>query len=135
LQKIVNPNDFSFLLNYLCPMVKGKIIKSFGLAMIILVALLVQSAHSFHHFIEDNSKKECHHKKINNESQITHNHDFDHCFACEFVLFKGVFASSFSIPFYNVDYYPNKAFVNYNPLISFFKGSLFTLRGPPVCLL
>ena len=107
-------------------------IGSFLFGLIVFLAILLQSVHSFHHLDEAFATKECHHNYSESTSQITHSHHFDHCFACEFTFSSAVDtfhkATNSKINFVNSKVF---FFVASND-ISFFKGSSFLLRGPPI---
>lgn len=107
-------------------------IGSFLFGLIVFFAILLQSVHSFHHVEEAFAAKECHHDYSENTSQITHSHHFDHCFACEFT-FSSAVGTFHKVANLKVNFINSKVFffVTFND-ISFFKGSSFLLRGPPV---
>jgi hypothetical protein len=109
-------------------------LRSFGLGLIVLAALLIQSAHSFHHLREDFSKEKCHHHYSENQTQLTHSHELEHCFACEFVFFKGTEHVSFSLNWLSISNDTQKPVLFLKEVPSFFKGSFFSLRGPPCSL-
>jgi hypothetical protein len=111
--------------------IKSASIKSFGLALIVLIAILIQSLHTFHHALEAFSKRKCHHRVSNFKTQLTHDHRIDHCFTCEFVLFTSHFATPFTIVFYHPKTYLTKTYLINSQIHTFFKGSLFALRAPP----
>lgn len=107
-------------------------IGSFLFGLIVFFAILLQSVHSFHHLEEAFATKECHHDYSENTSQITHSHHFDHCFACEFT-FSSAVDTFHKVANLKVNFINSKVFffVPFND-ISFFKGSSFLLRGPPI---
>lgn len=110
---------------------KNYLLRSFSLGLIVLVAMLIQSAHSFHHLIEDFSKEKCHHHYAENQTQITHSHELEHCFVCEFT-----FGNFDATPTFHFDYQKNETTYSYSffyskQITQFFKGSLFALRAPP----
>ena len=97
----------------------------------ILFTMLFPSIHAMQHFNEVAVHNTCEHKQTN-KHEITHQHTKLHdCFTCGFTL---NFAETFDYQhyFFNVNN-------NYKSLISgqlsffvtFFKGSLYLLRGPP----
>lgn len=101
----------------------------FGLA--VFFAILLQSAHSFHHLEETISAKKCHHDYSKNTTQITHSHHFDHCFVCEFTFSNSVEINhGFAIIESNSSFYKPTFFTTSKDIL-FFTGSSFSLRGPP----
>lgn len=111
---------------------KNYLLRSFSLGLIVLAAMLIQSAHSFHHLIEDFSKEKCHHHYAENQTQLTHSHELEHCFVCEFVFFNGTEHTSFSLNWLSIENDTKKPVLFQNDTPSFFKGALFSLRGPPL---
>lgn len=107
-------------------------IGSFLFGLIVFLAILLQSVHSFHHLEEAFATKECHHDYSEETSQITHSHHFDHCFSCEFT-FSSAVDTFHKVATLKVNFANSKVFffVTSND-ISFFKGSSFLLRGPPI---
>ncbi len=105
---------------------------SFVFAWSVLTALLIQSVHSFHHLQEDFSKEKCHHEHTNNKAELTHSHENDHCFVCEFAFINSTTLPVFSFEFQSVDFYQKDLILHSNEITLYFKGSLFSLRGPPV---
>jgi hypothetical protein len=112
-------------------MMKKYALVNVGLMLSVLFTMLVQSLHSFEHLHQVFDEKECHHKYTGNTELSHQHHPFDHCNVCEFTLGAFVAPSHFvyntlekpALPLYSSHYS--------NDLISFFKGSLFVLRGPP----
>ncbi len=97
----------------------------------ILFAMLFPSFHASQHFNEVAVHKTCEHKQTN-KHEITHQHDNLHdCFACGFTLnFIEIF--DFQHHFFAVlNNYKSSISDNFTFFVTFFKGSLFSLRGPP----
>ncbi|HLP65836.1 hypothetical protein [Flavobacterium sp.] len=101
-------------------------------AWAVLTAMLIQSLHSFHHLEEEFSKEKCHHEHGNNKAELTHSHQNDHCFVCEFAFINSTTLPTFSFEFRSPDFYIKNSVFYSNEITLFFKGSLFSLRGPPV---
>lgn len=103
----------------------------FGLT--ILVAILLQSFHSYHHIQQSLSEKHCDHHYAKNKTEIGHSHhDADHCFVCEFTLntfsnlkFEDYLLVTPSFFKKATSFYTFKSF-------SFFSGYVYSLRGPPL---
>lgn len=110
---------------------KNYLLRSFSLGLIVLAAMLIQSAHSFHHLLEDFSREKCYHHYVKNQKQITHSHELEHCFVCEFVFFNGTEQTSFSLQWLSIEKQTKKPILFQTDTPSFFKGALFALRGPP----
>jgi hypothetical protein len=110
---------------------KSYSLRSFLLGLLVLAALLIQSVHSFHHLEEDFAKPKCHHHYAKNQKQFTHSHEVEHCFVCEFAFSNFNSASIFNFECKKKEIVYTYSFfcINQNP--QFFKGSLFSLRGPP----
>ena len=105
----------------------------FGFANIILVAFVLQSVHSYEHLRKVFTEKQCHHIYAKNKTVIGHKHlELDHCFSCEFT-----FSNAINTPNSKQKCEFNSAnhklqFVTTFDYNSFFNGSSFFLRGPPI---
>ena len=94
----------------------------FGFA--IVLAITLQSVHTYDHITRVFSEKQCHHKYAANKTEIGHSHhDSDHCFACEFTFSTAVKSDTFS---HNC----TKSTI-FKEISQSFRGSLFALRAPP----
>ncbi len=114
------------------PMKRNYSVLSFLCGCIVLTALLIQSIHSFHHLEEEFSKEKCHHDYSQSETQLTHSHDFEHCFVCEFASLNCIPTTLFSFEFAALDTI-SKSEVWFSKEVSLsFNGSLYSLRGPPL---
>ena len=114
------------------PMKRKYALISFVFAWAVLTAMLIQSAHSFHHLEEEFSKEKCHHDHTNNKTELTHSHEKDHCFVCEFAFINSTQHVTHSFEFRLTDFYIKNSVFYSNEITPYFKGSLFSLRGPPV---
>ena len=104
---------------------------SFLSGCIVLAAMLIQSVHSFHHLEEEFSKEKCYHEQTSNKAELTHSHENDHCFVCEFAYLNCIPTISFSFEFATLDAV-SKSEVWFSKVVSLsFNGSLYSLRGPP----
>lgn len=103
------------------------------LSMAVLFSILFQSVHSCNHFSEKFKENFSHFHLSKNKADITDHHSFfEKCTVCDFN-----FSSFTTINFLVFTFYKNnvvKAVVFFlsTPFFSFFKGSLYSLRGPPV---
>jgi|SRR6218665_81568 len=105
---------------------------NFVLSASVLFAILFQSAHSFEHLAKQFSEKHCDHKYNPYKNEINHSHHgLEKCFVCEFTFSPFTAADSFLFSFVKPTFTTlySVAFLNEAP--DFFKGSLFSLRGPP----
>lgn len=103
-----------------------------GLMLSVLFTMLVQSLHSFEHLHQVFDEKECHHKYTGNTELSHQHHPFDHCNVCEFTLGAFVASSHFAYNTLEKQALPLYSYHYSNDIISFFKGSFFVLRGPPM---
>jgi len=106
-------------------------IGSFLFGLTIFLALLIQSIHSFHHIEEAFSKQHCHHDYSESKQQITHSHEFDNCFTCEFAFSTSIKSEVFSFDFKKIQVSETYTFFHSREITQFFCGSLFALRAPP----
>jgi len=102
----------------------------FGLA--IVLAITLQSVHSYDHITRAFSEKQCHHKYAANKTEIGHSHhDSDHCFACEFTFSTAVKSDTFSHNCAKSTIFKKYTFIYSKEITQSFRGSLFALRAPP----
>jgi hypothetical protein len=102
-----------------------------GLMLSVLFTMLVQSLHSFEHLHQLFQEKECHHTYTGNTELSHQHHPFDQCNVCEFTL--GAFVPPSNLAYNTIEKPPLPLYSSHysKDIISFFKGSLFALRGPP----
>ncbi|GAA4057238.1 hypothetical protein [Flavobacterium chungnamense] len=102
----------------------------FGLA--ILLAILLQSLHSYHHIEVALSEKHCNHKYAVNKTEISHSHhDSDHCFVCEFTFSTSIKSDFYTFNFKKVEIPVYYSYFYSREITQSFRGSLFALRAPP----
>lgn len=97
----------------------------------VLFAILFQSLHSYGHILEekatfthfDSSKKDIH----------VNNHDHEKCFVCEFT-FSNFIGTEFASFRFQQSFKAIAYSFFYNEAPSFFSGSQYSLRGPPLLL-
>jgi hypothetical protein len=103
------------------------------LSVAVLFSILFQSVHSYEHHSEQLEIKKCNHQHLKNKTQINHSHQsIDNCFTCGFSL--GFFTTTVPAVF---EFHQNASVANvvisyFQSHFSFFKGSLFALRAPPL---
>lgn len=120
-------NLFTFAL-----MKKKNILFSLYFAMMVLSAIVLQGVHSFHHLEQFLAEKHCDHHYNDNNPEISHAHsDLDDCFVCEFA-----FSSTYIKEFLSISFHKNQLpdrfyFFKPHEIIDSFRGSLYSLRGPP----
>lgn len=116
-------------------MKKRQFIINFSLMIAVLFSMLFQSFHSYEHLSKKLSEKFCNHKYNLNKTEINHQHKgFDHCFLCEFTLSTFI-ATEISFFEYKSPILFTANYLYYsNENAQFFKGSLFSLRAPPSCI-
>jgi hypothetical protein len=113
-------------------MKKKQLIISLSLAVTVLFSILLQSFHTYEHFVKQFSQKECHHKYNGNSPEITHqHHNFDDCKVCHFTFGTYISAVAFSYKL-NSNFKTVPYFLATADAIISFSGSLYSHRGPPV---
>ena len=116
-------------------MKKKNVIVSLSFAIMLVLAMVLQSVHSFHHLEKFVTEKHCDHKYNANNAEISHAHsDLDACFVCEFALSTTVVKEFLSFSFYKKQLPYQFNFFKPIEIIQTFGGSLFSLRGPPFFL-
>jgi len=114
-------------------MKKKVIIINVLLSMAVLFSILFQAIHSYEHHSEQLAAKHYSHPHSKNKTEISNLHKIqEKCVVCHFNF------SSSTIPTFSVfRFYENKLVPHYPKFYfqknySFFKGSLFSLRAPPI---
>jgi hypothetical protein len=123
---------FSFFL-HLRQMKKKQIIISLSLAVTVLLSILLQSLHTYGHFVKQFSQTECQHKYsvTNAEISHSHHHSFDDCKVCHFTF--GSYNSPVEFAYkLNENFAKPPYFLETREAIISFSGSLYSHRGPPV---
>ena len=112
---------------------RGKLrIVNAAMGLMILLAILFQSAHSFNHLAKQFSKDHCHHIYHDHQTELHHGHDgLEKCFTCEFAFSSSVKTEHFSISLVNKSIYTKSLFGYSSENILVYQGSSFLLRGPP----
>jgi hypothetical protein len=103
------------------------------MALTVLFSILIQSAHSYEHHLEQLAIKKCEHHYSKNKTQINHSHQtIENCFTCSFSFsfFTKTVPSIFETPLNTIEEHVLISF--FQPYFSFFKGSLYSLRAPPL---
>jgi hypothetical protein len=113
-------------------MKKRIVIVNAGLMIAVLFSILIQSWHSYTHLAKQISEKECLHE-YKSSKEITHQHEaFENCFVCAFALSSFIGSETISFEFKRTAIDLAIPFSTSRIFPSFFKGALFSLRGPPV---
>ncbi len=98
----------------------------------VLFAMVFQSVHSYEHFQEELSAKTCQHHYGASKAEITHQHHLvEHCFECNFTFSHFTETPIFAFTYKNVVIHNGYNFFQSREITQFFRGSLFSLRGPP----
>jgi hypothetical protein len=112
-------------------MKKGISRYSFVFTFAVLVSMLFQSFHKFEHIAQQLPDIHCVHKKTS-ATEITHQHQYlDFCGTCDFKVSHFVIFGFTTITSDLTFNYSNPSVFSTEGLNSFFKGSQFSLRGPP----
>jgi len=97
----------------------------------VLVSILFQSLHSYEHYKTERSEKRCVHKHDSAQDVTHQHHNLDHCFVCDFT-FANFIAADFQTFEFNRTVVPTAyTFIYSRQITQFFRGSLFSHRGPP----
>ncbi len=114
-------------------MKKKYIIINVLLSMTVLFSILFQAIHSYEHHSEALAEKHCEHHYSKNKTEVTHAHKvLENCEVCSFQ-----FSSFTTTEFYEFQFHKNGVVKALSSFLSpqhssFFKGSLFALRAPPI---
>ncbi len=99
----------------------------------VLFAMLFQTIHSYEHIYKQITEKHCDHKYVTNQKQITHSHSIENnCPICHFAFSSFVPNSFQTLSFHKVSVENSPVFFYTKAVSTFFKGSLFALRAPPL---
>jgi hypothetical protein len=102
------------------------------LMLAVLSSMLLQSVHSYEHILRQVAEKKCTHPS-DSKSQITHqHHNLEHCFVCQFALSSFIPSGNQSFQTPKISIKTGIIFYDSKSITQFFKGSLFSLRGPPL---
>lgn len=100
--------------------------------MTILFSILFQALHSYEHHSEL-AENHCDHIYNKDKTEVSHSHHIaEHCVVCNFN-----FSSFTTTAFYVIQFHKNNLESHFSLFylekqFSFFKGSLFRLRAPPL---
>jgi len=113
-------------------MKKKYIIINVFLSMAVLFSILFQSVHAYGHHSEQIAAKHSHqHSK--NKTDINNDHSVsEKCFTCDFSFSSFTTTDFYVFPFYKNNVVKTSISFFTPQSSSFFKGSLFSLRGPPM---
>jgi len=103
------------------------------LSIAILFSILFQAVHSYEHHSEQLAIKKCEHQHSKNQTQLNHSHQtIDKCFTCGFTFSFSTTTVPAVFEFHQKPQVTSVIFSYFQSHFSFFKGSLFSLRAPPV---
>jgi hypothetical protein len=98
----------------------------------VLFAILFQSFDSLGHLEHQFSQKHCDHKYAVNKTEIGHSHqNIEKCFACEFTFSHFTSSDIFSFTYKTPSLHQGYTISKSTEITQFFRGSLFSHRGPP----
>ena len=105
----------------------------FFFALVLLGSLVLQSLHGLEHLEKQFLEKVCEHKQLNS-TELTHQHKgFEQCLVCAISFHSSIAAENFVYHLAS----DSQVAANYfftSPTIISFSGSLYSLRGPPQCI-
>ncbi|CAN1490013.1 hypothetical protein MCETHM1_00167 [Flavobacteriaceae bacterium] len=103
------------------------------LTVAILFSILFQAVHSYEHHSEQLAIKKCVHQHSKNKTQIQHSHQsIDNCFTCGFSFSFSTTIVPTVFDFFQKSNLATVLFSDFQSHFSFFKGSFFSLRAPPI---
>lgn len=106
---------------------------NFLMPLIVLFAILFPVVHSYEHISNHDSRQKTEHHESGNKADFkVENHCSDQCHICHFK-----FSSVSTFTFESFQFYQNRTLTQQvrfytKSYLSFFKGSLFALRAPPL---
>jgi hypothetical protein len=114
-------------------MKKKQLIISLSLTVTVLFSILLQSVHTYGHFVEQFSQTECQHKYNVTAAEISHSHhhSFDDCKVCHFTFGSYISPVDFAYKL-EKNFAKLACFFETGEAIISFSGSLYSYRGPPV---
>ncbi|WP_281234096.1 hypothetical protein [Flavobacterium gelatinilyticum] len=99
----------------------------------VLFAMLFQTVHSYEHLFKQLAHKHCEHNYTPGQKEITHAHSAENnCPVCHFAFSSFIPNSFQTFSFTEISTETLCLFLYTKVSTSFFKGSLFALRAPPV---
>ncbi|OXA90430.1 hypothetical protein [Flavobacterium hercynium] len=115
-------------------MKKKFIIINLLLSLTVLLSMLFQTIHSYEHIFQQITEKTCEHKYTGNQKEITHSHSVDNnnCPICHFTFSTFISNSFYAVTFHKATVVTATTFFYAKTSSTFFKGSLFALRAPPL---
>lgn len=113
-------------------MKKRSFIIQFLLGAAVLFAILYPSLDGFGHLEKEMTSTHCEHKYAEGRNEINHSHhDLEKCFVCEFTFSQFIAAEIFAFACQNPEIHSGYTVSRSKEITQFFRGSLFSLRGPP----
>ena len=101
------------------------------LGLMVLFSVLFQSIHTFEHVIQQFSGKICTHK-YSDDATLNHSHHWEKCSVCDFAFSPTIEIKTTIVSFENPVFNNKTLYFSTPENIPFFKGSSFSLRGPPI---
>ena len=115
-------------------MKKKYIIINVFLTLAILFSILFQSIHAYEHHSEQITAKYSQ-KHSKNKTDLTNNHSIsEKCFSCDFSFSSFTTHDFYVFTFHKSNVVKTSVSLFYTKSTSFFTGSLFALRAPPIFL-
>ena len=106
---------------------------NFLMSFAVLFAMLFQTVHSYEHILKQSAEKHCDHKYTPGQKEITHSHSVDaNCHICHFAFSTFIPNAFQTFTFHKTVANTSYTFLYFEGISTFFKGSLFALRAPPV---
>ncbi|RZJ27713.1 MAG: hypothetical protein EOO48_11315 [Flavobacterium sp.] len=113
-------------------MKKHSAIFQFVFGAAVLFAILFQSVDSLGHLEREFSEKQCHHKYAAGRNEVNHSHhNLEKCYVCEFTFSNFIQSKTFSFQYKTSVPHARYCFFHSKEITQFFRGSLFSHRGPP----
>lgn len=109
------------------------VIVNFCLMCAVLLAMLLQSMHSYEHVIKELDEEQCHKKHVEIGTQVKHKHPtLDHCFSCEFTFNSFTLIDSKPLLFIKNKTFFRTSFFYLDNSNTYYNGISYSLRGPPI---
>ena len=101
------------------------------LGLAVLFAVLFQPIHTIEHLAKQFSEESCIHKYAEGAT-LNHIHYWEKCQVCDFALSPTIENKTAVFSFEKPVFYNKAMYFPTSENISFFNGSFFSLRGPPI---
>ncbi len=112
---------------------KKSVLFQFLLGLAVLFAILYPSLDGVGHLEKELTSTHCDHHYTEGKNEINHTHQgFEKCFACEFMFSQFIASEIFMFVFRKPIVHSGYVVSISKEITQFFRGSLFSHRGPPV---